>query len=248
MNWLNKQNNLWIWTAWCSWSIPRSPCREKPFALEQATAQPVTIAVARDKAFVFCMKKIYRCCSSWVQGWRFFSPLEDKQLPDTCCGLYLCGGYPELYGAALAANKDMLTAIKHAIDTGMPVIAECGGFLYLHQILEDAEGKRWPFVGALPGKAWPTEKLQRFGYITLEAQGENLSAQNDLQIRGHEFHYWESDCCGDGFLAQKQDASAVGAVSTVMRICMQVFLIYIFTAILILHRGFIRKGGSVWNL
>lgn len=179
------------------------PLPRRPFVLEKATAQPVTIAVARDKAFCFLYEENLQVLLQLGARLAFFSPLEDKHLPDTCCGLYLCGGYPELYGAALAANKDMLTAIKHAIDTGMPVIAECGGFLYLHQILEDAEGKRWPLVGVLPGKAWPTEKLQRFGYITLEAQGENLSAQNDLQIRGHEFHYWESDCCGDGFLAHK---------------------------------------------
>ncbi len=179
------------------------PLPQNSVMLERVAAQPVTIAVARDKAFCFLYDENLQALQQLGARLAFFSPLEDERLPDDCCGLYLCGGYPELYGAALAANKRMLATIRQAIGKGMPVIAECGGFLYLHQILEDAEGKQWPLVGALPGKAWPTEKLQRFGYVTLEAQGENLSGKKELQIRGHEFHYWESDCCGDGFLAHK---------------------------------------------
>ena len=183
------------------------PLERRAFVVEPVAEQPVTIGVARDSAFCFLYEENLQLLRQLGAELAFFSPLADGHLPEDCCGLYLCGGYPELYGAQLAANKTLLAEIKAAIDGGMPVIAECGGFLYLHRTLEDETGKRWPLVGALPGKAWPTGKLQRFGYVTLEAQGENLSGQSGLAIRGHEFHYWESDCCGHGFVARKAGRS-----------------------------------------
>lgn len=179
------------------------PLEQREFVLEPVTRQSVTIGVARDSAFCFLYEENLRLLRRLGAQLAFFSPLADGHLPEGCCGLYLCGGYPELYGAQLAANESLLAEVRAAIDGGMPVIAECGGFLYLHQTLEDESGKRWPLVGALPGRAWPTGKLQRFGYVTLEAQGANLSGQRGIQLRGHEFHYWESDCCGEGFLAHK---------------------------------------------
>ena len=61
----------------------------------------------------------------------FFSPLHDKGLPKNACGLYLPGGYPELYAAQLAENEPMRRSIKEAVSRGLPTVAECGGFLYL---------------------------------------------------------------------------------------------------------------------
>lgn len=224
------------------------PLPRRSFVLESATAQPVTIAVARDNAFCFLYEENLQLLRQLGARLVFFSPLEDQQLPEGCCGLYLCGGYPELYGAELAANTAMLAAIKQAIGKRMPVIAECGGFLYLHQILEDAEGRQWPLVGALPGKAWPTEKLQRFGYVTLEAQGENLSAQQNLQIGGHEFHYWESDCCGDGFLAHKAGRQRSWRCVNSSASMYAGFPHLYFYSNPDFARGFIRKAAAYGNL
>lgn len=169
---------------------------------ELQTEQPVTVAVAKDRAFCFHYKENLELLQRLGAQLLFFSPLEDAELP-ACDALYLCGGYPELYGEKLAANETMRSRICEKIAGGLPVIAECGGFLYLQQTLRDADGTVWPMAGAIAGNAWPTDRLQRFGYITLTAQGENLSGTADCTLRGHEFHYWESDACGDGFLAQK---------------------------------------------
>jgi cobyrinic acid a,c-diamide synthase len=159
--------------------------------------------VARDKAFCFLYAENLQLLQQLGAELVYFSPLTDKHLPEGCQGLYLCGGYPELHGMQLSANESLRMELRAAIANGLPTIAECGGFLYLHETLQDGEGACWPMVGALPGKAWSTDKLQRFGYITLEAQGIHLAGKDPCQIRGHEFHYWESDCCGDGFIARK---------------------------------------------
>ena len=62
----------------------------------------------------------------------------------------------------------MLTSVREAVQAGIPYMAECGGFMYLHQEMEDMEGHSWPMAGVIPGKSWRTPRLTRFGYITLE--------------------------------------------------------------------------------
>jgi cobyrinic acid a,c-diamide synthase len=89
----------------------------------------------------------------------------------------------------------------------VPTIAECGGFLYLHEELEDAEGTYWPLVGVVPGRAYKTDRLRRFGYVTLTARRDGLLAQVGERLRAHEFHYWESDDPGDAFHAQKPQSA-----------------------------------------
>lgn len=83
----------------------------------------------------------------------FFSPLHGEALSEDCDALYLCGGYPELHAGALARNASMRQAVRQAVTSGMPTVAECGGFLYLGQTLEDADGKSFPMAGALRGRA-----------------------------------------------------------------------------------------------
>jgi cobyrinic acid a,c-diamide synthase len=97
----------------------------------------------------------------------------------------------------------MRDSIRKAIEHGMPCIAECGGFLYLHRELEGDDGKVYPMVGVIDGKAYRTPKLGRFGYITLEAKEDQLLGKAGTKIRGHEFHYWDSTCCGESFHAAK---------------------------------------------
>lgn len=95
----------------------------------------------------------------------------------------------------------MLAAVCAAVQTGIPYMAECGGFMYLHQEMEDMEGHSWPMAGVIHGKSWRTPRLTRFGYITLEdgtCFGEHVGA-----IRAHEFHYFDSDCCGEAYTAKK---------------------------------------------
>jgi cobyrinic acid a,c-diamide synthase len=128
----------------------------------------------------------------------YFSTLHDKALPEHIEGLYLCGGYPELYAAELSENKSMRKSIRTQIAKGLPTIAECGGFLYLHDTLQEK-----PMVGAIAGSAFETKRLQRFGYITLQAQRDNLLCKKGEEIRAHEFHYFDSTNCGTDFTAYK---------------------------------------------
>ena len=134
----------------------------------------------------------------------YFSPLHDAHLPEAD-GLILCGGYPELYAKELSQNRTMLHDIRQAIRSGMPVIAECGGFMYLHTELKTKSGDAFPMADIITGCAFPTDSLRRFGYITMEARNDQLLCPAGHKIRAHEFHYWDSTACGDSFHAVKPD-------------------------------------------
>ena len=161
------------------------------------------IAVARDEAFCFYYADALELLEELGAELVNFSPLRDEGLPEGCAGLYLGGGYPELYGAALANNTAMRRAVRLAVNGGMPTVAECGGFLYLHRTLSDADGVDRPLAGALPAAAWNRGKLGRFGYITLTARTEGLLCEAGESLPAHEFHYWESGRPGADFHAQK---------------------------------------------
>ena len=132
------------------------------------------IAVARDKAFCFYYADGLELLETLGAELAEFSPLADESLPEGACGLYLGGGYPELFAGALAANAPMREAVRAAVAGGLPTVAECGGFLYLNRLLSDGEGRDWPMAGALPGRAANTGRLGRFGYVTLTAKKDGL--------------------------------------------------------------------------
>ena len=161
-------------------------------------APVVRLAISRDEAFCFLYEENLESLQSLGCELAFFSPLKDNALPANISGLYLCGGYPELYRETLSGNTSMLKSIRQAVDNGLPTIAECGGFLYLHDTLD-----AFPMCGAIHGAAFETKRLQRFGYITLTAGQDNLLCKVNESIRAHEFHYWDSDNRGGGFTAHK---------------------------------------------
>ena len=126
----------------------------------------------------------------------FFSPLRDHALPEKTDGLYLGGGYPELYAQALSENGAMRAAVRGAVLGGLPTVAECSGFLYLQTSLEDPQGEAYPMCGALPGAGVRTDRLRRFGYAWLEAEADSLLMRKGERVPVHEFHYW--DCTQNG--------------------------------------------------
>ena len=156
------------------------------------------IAVARDEAFCF----YYQENLEWLEenGWEIvpFSPLHDHNLP--CAGIsaiLLGGGYPEIYAKDLSENLAMLKELRSAEKQGVKILAECGGFLYLHEMLEGTDGCFYPMAGLIEGKAYRTERLSRFGYIVLyDRQGKRMA-------RAHEFHYWDSTRPGKDLKAVK---------------------------------------------
>ena len=162
------------------------------------TKNPVRIAVARDRAFCFYYEDNFDVLHGLGAELVEFSPLSDERLPENIDGLYLGGGYPELHAGKLSENSRMRHAIFEAVRHGMPTIAECGGFLYLHRHLDGAE-----MVGVIDADAVLTDRLQPFGYVTLTAQHDNVLCAQDGQIHAHEFHYAKSDNNGCDFIAEK---------------------------------------------
>ncbi len=167
-------------------------------------AKRARIAVARDAAFSFIYSDNIRLLERLGADIQYFSPLSDGEIPEGSDGLILCGGYPESFAGKLSQNVKMLNSIRDSIEHGMPVIAECGGFMYLHETLVSESGAEHKLVGVIPGRTFSTPKLQRFGYVRLHANETSLLCEKGGEIPAHEFHYWDSDSCGNGFTAVKE--------------------------------------------
>lgn len=170
--------------------------------LFEGDARPL-IAVAKDAAFSFYYAETLDLLELLGCRLTYFSPLYSNAFPDAD-GLLLGGGYPELHAADLAANGAVLSAVRRRIKEGMPVIAECGGFLYLHRVLTDADGQSRQMAGVFSAEGIRTDKLQRFGYVTLQASAPSLLFGKDGTLRAHEFHYWDSTAPGTGLTAVKR--------------------------------------------
>lgn len=171
--------------------------------IKRVTNRPVRIALSSDEAFCFCYRDNVELLENLGCEAVKFSPVHDEKLPQKISGLILVGGYPELYAKELSSNKSMLNDIKNKINSGLPTIAECGGFMYLHEELESAYNERFPMVGAIEGTCFKTGKLQRFGYVKLTAESDNLLCGKGEVLKAHEFHYWDSTNGGKGFTAEK---------------------------------------------
>ena len=160
--------------------------------------EPVRIAVARDRAFCFYYEDSLEALAEMGAELVPFSPLEDAALPAHVQGLYLGGGYPELYARQLSGNVSMRRSVRAALEGGLPCIAECGGFMYLTEGIGEAD-----MAGVLPGRCFDAGRLTRFGYVTLRAKRDSLLCRAGETIRGHEFHHWDARCPGGDFWAEK---------------------------------------------
>lgn len=172
-----------------------------PTGLFTESRKPLRIAVARDEAFCFYYQENMELLESLGAELIPFSSIRDHELPESISGVILGGGYPENYAKALSENTSMLASIRQAWENKMPFLAECGGFLYLHRELEGSDGIFYPLAGVIPDKAWKTNRLGRFGYITLTPDHPDTCLIR--KIKGHEFHYWESGDCGTCWTAKK---------------------------------------------
>lgn len=162
----------------------------------------VTVAVARDAAFCFYYEDNLRLLKENGAEIQYFSPLCDEKLPDGCHAVLLGGGYPELYAERLSENKNMCKAIRDASENGMPIVAECGGFLYLHRTMTDRAGKRYQMAGVIDADCYDTGKSVRFGYIDLR-ENTSFFLPGNMPIKGHEFHYFDSTDNGSDAVAEK---------------------------------------------
>ena len=164
----------------------------------------VRIGLADDDTFCFTyednIELLQRCGAEIVR----FSPMHDDHLPDVD-GIVLSGGYPELHADVLSSNTSMLEDIRRKVSDGMPCIAECGGFMYLHEHMEDKDGVIHDMCGVIPGTSANSGKLSRFGYITLDSDPDGTVG--GMKVKGHEFHYWDSDNCGSSWHAMKTNGT-----------------------------------------
>ncbi|MCC8169131.1 MAG: cobyrinate a,c-diamide synthase [Oscillospiraceae bacterium] len=173
--------------------------------IEKEVKPRVKIAVARDRAFCFYYEDNLNLLRELGAEIVSFSPLDDAELPENIDGLILGGGYPELYAELLAENISMKDSVGAAIENKIPCIAECGGFMYLHEGMSDITGQRYEMVGVIKGDSFKTESLRRFGYVELEAKTDNIFCKKGRKIRAHEFHYYDSENNGDDFIAHKNE-------------------------------------------
>ncbi|MCI0845990.1 MAG: cobyrinate a,c-diamide synthase [Chloroflexi bacterium] len=147
------------------------------------------IAIARDKAFSFYYQDSLDLLEAWGAELAPFSPMEDARLPEGAGGIYLGGGFPEMFAAQLAENAPMHAAIRDAVARGVPVYAECGGLMYLGQSLRDLEGVEYPMLGLIPAVSAMSNRRLTMGYRELESRTDSPVLRRGQRVRGHEFHW-----------------------------------------------------------
>ena len=151
-------------------------------------AAPVRIAVARDEAFSFYYAASLAELEAHGAEIIAFSPLHDEALPEVD-GVLIGGGFPEMFAAQLAENTSMRASLCRAAEEGMPIYAECGGYMYLMQSLVDFDGVEHAMAGIFPARARMTEKLQMVGYVEAEQTVDTVLGSAGLLLHGHEFHF-----------------------------------------------------------
>lgn len=176
--------------------------QELLFPIPRDGLKKPVIAVAKDEAFCFYYEDNLRLLEAYGAKIEYFSPIHDEELPKDCAGILLGGGYPELYAEELSKNQKMRASIWVAAQDQMPIVAECGGFMYLHSEIITQSGESYAMAGVLPGSCSYQGKLVRFGYIRI-SENESRFLPTGTDIAAHEFHYFDSTDNGESCRALK---------------------------------------------
>jgi cobyrinic acid a,c-diamide synthase len=170
-----------------------SPLPDAPLADCEGVRTGVRIGVAQDRAFGFYYQDtidVLRECGAEIVP---FSALDDERLPDNTRGVYLGGGFPELYAADLARNKGMRAALLEHARGSRPIYAECGGLMALGRTLSTFEGETLPMFGLLPLASRMQRETLTIGYREVEALRPSPLMASRTRVRGHEFHWSLAD-------------------------------------------------------
>jgi cobyrinic acid a,c-diamide synthase len=143
------------------------------------------IGIAYNRAFTFYYPENIELLKKFGAKIVYFDPIADKTLPDVD-GIYIGGGYPEIYAKELSGNKNLIAEIREKLEDGMPAFAECGGYMYLSKSIE-VDSVEYPMVGSIPAVTH-MEKLS-LGYRTIKTAASGTILAEGEKIRGHEFHY-----------------------------------------------------------
>ena len=174
--------------------LSRLQIQEFPVSIEETeppSPSKVRIGVARDKAFCFYYPENLDLLEQNGAELVSFSPLNDNELPEELDAIYLGGGYPEIHASRLAENRSMRASVLQVAREGMPIYAECGGFMYLCNRIEDLEGKKFDMVGVFDCDVKMLSRLKALGYREVVFQNPTLLGSRETRVRGHEFHYSE---------------------------------------------------------
>ncbi len=166
--------------------------KEKIFKKIAKTKHPsnyVTIAVAQDAAFNFYYQDNLDILRHLGAKIATFSPLKDRKLPEATDGLYIGGGFPELFALRLSKNKRLKELIYQKAEEGLPIYAECGGLMYLVEALMDFKKRKFPMVGIFKGLVKMADRRQALGYVNVETARDNILSKKGARIRGHVFHW-----------------------------------------------------------
>jgi cobyrinic acid a,c-diamide synthase len=163
----------------------------KPILPSRAVEESISIAVARDAAFCFYYPDNLELLQRAGARLYFFSPVQGESFPEECSGIYLGGGYPEVFAEAISGNTWFLEAIRERAARGMPIHAECGGLMALSRFIDSVEGRRFPMAGVLPFGTRMLKRRKALGYTEVVLRRACLLGNPGTAIRGHEFHYSE---------------------------------------------------------
>jgi cobyrinic acid a,c-diamide synthase len=162
----------------------RSPTNHHSLPISQ---QPIRIAVASDRAFSFYYQDNLDILTELGAQLIYWSPLEDRQLPDRIDGFYFGGGFPEVFAQQLSENINILAEVKSAIQSRIPTYAECGGLMYLCQQIVDFDGNSWQMLGILSTNAIMSKQLT-LGYRRATALQDTFLLNSNDTVFGHQFH------------------------------------------------------------
>jgi cobyrinic acid a,c-diamide synthase len=167
----------------------RAPALDVAAAATEARADRCRIAIARDRAFHFYYEDNLARLQALGAELVPFSPIDDAALPPDIDGVYLGGGYPELFARELAQNRSLRGSLRALAKVGAPVYGECGGLMYLCNAIRTRDGHTHEMVGLVPGVAVMHDKLQALGYVEVETQRRSILGGAGLRMRGHQFRY-----------------------------------------------------------
>jgi cobyrinic acid a,c-diamide synthase len=154
-----------------------------------AVRRPVRIAVAKDAAFHFYYPENLDLLEAYGATCVMFSPLAGETVPQEADGLYIGGGFPEEFAAELSQTQEVLDSFREAIRSGLPTLAECGGFMYLTEAITTTDGRTYPMAGVIPGRVTMHKRLAALGYREISGMQHNFLLGENEQAKGHEFHY-----------------------------------------------------------
>jgi cobyrinic acid a,c-diamide synthase len=163
--------------------------KPKLFTPETKAQTKVRIAVALDQAFNFYYPENLELLEWYGAEIIYFSPLAGDKLPDQADGLYIGGGFPEEFAAQLASNEEVKRSIRQAVQSGLPTLAECGGFMYLSESIQTTKETSFPMLGIIPGHVSMQKKLAALGYREVKGSASNPFFTKGMEAKGHEFHY-----------------------------------------------------------